>query len=47
MRGRLSVSTERRDNWIWSQVLTAGDQLYVTSLDGKLYALDPANGAAI
>jgi len=34
----------RADNWIWSEVLVAGDRLYVTSLDGRLYALDPQTG---
>lgn len=33
------------DDWIWSEVLVSNDQLFVTSLDGKLYALDPATGA--
>jgi serine/threonine-protein kinase len=31
-------------NWIWSTPLMVGDRLFVTSLDGFLYALDPATG---
>lgn len=31
-------------NWIWSEALMVADQLFVTSLDGKLYALEPASG---
>jgi len=35
------------ENWIWSEPLLIGDHLYTTSLDGKLYALDPATGAVL
>lgn len=31
-------------NWIWSEILLSGDRLFVTSLDGNLYTLDPATG---
>jgi outer membrane protein assembly factor BamB len=34
-------------NWIWSEALVAGDRLYVTSLDGYLYTLDPATGSPL
>jgi eukaryotic-like serine/threonine-protein kinase len=34
-------------NWIWSEILLSGDRLYVTSLDGNLYALDPKTGAIL
>lgn len=37
----------RAENWIWSEILPAGDQLYVSSLDGNLYALDPSSGQVI
>jgi len=32
-------------NWIWSTPLMVEDQLFVTSVDGSLYALDPATGS--
>jgi outer membrane protein assembly factor BamB len=35
------------ENWIWSEALHADDLLYVTSLDGNLYGLDPANASVI
>ena len=35
------------ENWIWSKVTVGDDQLWVTSLDGKLYALDPNNGEQV
>ncbi|HSR34042.1 MAG TPA: PQQ-binding-like beta-propeller repeat protein [Anaerolineae bacterium] len=31
-------------NWIWSEALMVADKLFVTSLDGKLYALEPTSG---
>jgi eukaryotic-like serine/threonine-protein kinase len=34
----------RAENWIWSEVLLAGDILYTSSLDGRLYALDLHTG---
>jgi outer membrane protein assembly factor BamB len=37
----------RAENWIWSTVLVADDRLYVTSLDGNLYALDPNTGEVL
>ncbi len=37
----------KAQNWIWSEVLVAGERLYVSSLDGKLYALDAATGQVL
>lgn len=34
-------------NWIWSRPLMVADELFVTSLDGRLYALDPSTGDVI